>query len=640
VAEANYPTQTGNADKALTTDGSAASWGSIHADHVDFTNSGTGGVERTLQAKLEDVVNVKDFGAVGDGVTDDTAAIQAAVAIGGRVFVPEGVYRHSNLNITKDTILYGEGSGSVFKKLDATAGNMFTCTTASVNLAVRDLTFDGNQAAQTSEQYAYIIRYDAASSASEPNTLEATHCVFKNQEYCSIRMTGTSQLTADTNFVDVSHCQFLGGQDGSAGYDPRYITITDAGNAVVTNNLANFGSKPAGTGVSFCLLGSSSTEVDNQGTLLVSNNILHFCGRDASNNLAAIESYSSSRQMVFTGNTLYNSQGRALALKADTGYAIIANNSVLEVTGSSGAITMFRSVIASAKDGTLITGNILDLTGSTACKGIVVNGNTTSLVPNVGDEHKYVSVTNNVIANSTGVAVDLSNCNSFICSGNSITNVTVDSGIVVATCIGDCLLSNNIINTAAQLGIWVQSSNPALSGSVVGNVVNDMSNRGIEIDSGVDWKVSGNKVDQCTNNCLRVQDTTGVVVVSDNFLTNAAASFYEITNTNILYFGNYDDKTALTLETISGGAIQAKDTALRVATEASASSDILDTISGGYVGMTVTLTPSDNADTVEVRETGNIALASSFDLTHSYDTITLLWNGSKWVEVSRSDNET
>ena len=79
VAEANYPTQTGNADKALTTDGSAAIWGSIHADHVDFTNSSTGGVERTLQVKLEDVVNVKDFGAVGDGVTDDTVALGSAV---------------------------------------------------------------------------------------------------------------------------------------------------------------------------------------------------------------------------------------------------------------------------------------------------------------------------------------------------------------------------------------------------------------------------------------------------------------------------------------------------------------------------------------------------------------------------------
>lgn len=59
-----------------------------------------GTVERTLADHLSGILNVKDFGAKGDGITDDTVAIQVAVAaaisVGKALRAPAGVYMMSN----------------------------------------------------------------------------------------------------------------------------------------------------------------------------------------------------------------------------------------------------------------------------------------------------------------------------------------------------------------------------------------------------------------------------------------------------------------------------------------------------------------------------------------------------------------
>jgi hypothetical protein len=66
------------------------------SNSVNFLQSGIGAVTRTAQSKLRDAVSVKDFGAVGDGTTDDTAEIQAVFTAlrltGGDANISRGTY--------------------------------------------------------------------------------------------------------------------------------------------------------------------------------------------------------------------------------------------------------------------------------------------------------------------------------------------------------------------------------------------------------------------------------------------------------------------------------------------------------------------------------------------------------------------
>jgi hypothetical protein len=93
---------------------------------------------RSTYQKLSDVVSVKDFGAKGDGTTDDTAAIQAAfaaVAAGGsnagkNMLLPSGTYNYTGITIDnlRSVAIYGDGNrNTILHYTGSAGGTAFKC---------------------------------------------------------------------------------------------------------------------------------------------------------------------------------------------------------------------------------------------------------------------------------------------------------------------------------------------------------------------------------------------------------------------------------------------------------------------------------------------------------------------------------
>lgn len=123
---------------------------------IRFIQNGIGAVARPLQDWLRDHVSVKDFGAVGDGVTDDTAAIQAcfdAVAAAPgmrRLRFPAGNYFMAGqavLNLPNEGLCNGitiYGDGPYVSKITQAKANATGAIKVIVNgnqesICVRDL---------------------------------------------------------------------------------------------------------------------------------------------------------------------------------------------------------------------------------------------------------------------------------------------------------------------------------------------------------------------------------------------------------------------------------------------------------------------------------------------------------------------
>lgn len=128
------------------------------AADLGYTPAVSGGAGRTIAAKLGEHISLKDFGGVGDGVANDTAAFTAAVdyieSTGNPVFVPPGTYPTDPFVIDPSAynaqgFFYGlEAASTVIKRRTTGTGAFVTVgasggTVFQANLVFSGLTIDG-----------------------------------------------------------------------------------------------------------------------------------------------------------------------------------------------------------------------------------------------------------------------------------------------------------------------------------------------------------------------------------------------------------------------------------------------------------------------------------------------------------------
>ncbi len=155
------------------------------------------------------VFNIKKYGAVGDGVTDDTSSIQdaldAAGVAKGSVYIPRSDDPYMadpsvGLDVPSDITIFGDGVGSVVKVLDDTDadGNLLKVE-SQANVHVRDFVLNGNKSNQASGTN-YGLYFASTTDSSVSNVLTRDFTGVGNHLYDCDRVTVQNCISTGNDY--------------------------------------------------------------------------------------------------------------------------------------------------------------------------------------------------------------------------------------------------------------------------------------------------------------------------------------------------------------------------------------------------------------------------------------------------------
>ena len=405
----------------------------ILASKLSFTQSGTGATARTVDSKLKDVVSVKDFGATGNGSTDDTAAIQAAINYVQSFYIPEtyaslspgpgvtelffpfGVYKiTAALTVTRSMSFRGEGHSEfstgarIIQYTNATDHFRVNPIAQGCSVSWDDLTMTANGGGGTGGACINITKTTATC-----NSVRIRRCTFGTPQSLAIKLQSSDDVMIGENLFDVSatncislgtstagdvvsNCQILGNTFysilGTA------ISVFNVDGLVVSKNRVY----PAATKLTRFLDGYNTLPYQLK-DITVTSNVLKSITCLA--NLTAVTGF------VFQGNV-------GSALGAGSG----ATLSCIELTGTCSGLVISGNVLSGSFD----TKNFYNDAGATVTKAAIY-GNSLIATSGAGAALVCSGTSGFIGQNSVSGFASPSVGSQFYTTGNAISVGTISS---------------------------------------------------------------------------------------------------------------------------------------------------------------------------------------------------------------------
>jgi len=464
-----------------------------------FANS----VVTDVEAKLAQTVSVKDFGAVGDGVTDDRSAIQAALDASQNVYFPTpsvSYYISDSVSPRSNTLIYGDGFSTHIQVPNGSVNCFYVNGVSGV--IIRDLKISTKAQTNATAYKCGVLAYNSSNVIVE-NVLMfnmghwgvalynsgnsiVRGCRFATwfgavQDSAAIAVYNNS----NNNLIEENYC--LANSDHGIFVQDPYVGATPTGNSIVNNSVS--GAKA--DGITFYV----TTAYDTQ-TLISGNRIYDILGT-ALSGLSGHGIYiQSAGGAIVTNNTLnnccINTTGFETQVVAAIGVATgdiatYPTGTISEVIVSNNHITAQRGPGISVQTCGVpvqVDGNIILSTGTTAVRGEAI-----------------------YCLNADGVQIKNNTIKHFNTNYSAI-----GVGASALTLDGISVVGNRIRGT--KYGI---SFNP-VGGGAYTNVV-----------------ITGNIISGLSDNALYVQDITGLQISNNN-----------LSSTGLVFALNSCPKTRLT----------------------------------------------------------------------------------------------